>query len=665
MTCKKSSAGHYAPISAYALIGDSHTAALVSCDGSIDWYCPDRFDAPAVFCRVLDSDKGGYMSIEPAGPRSTARRYRESTNILETTFRTSSGKARVTDFMPVFRRKASHRGYDVSTSRRIVRLVEGLAGEVDLRVTFKPTFNYARDKTEIEAVSAGIVAHAGNSFLTLSCPDVSFEEGRDGSVSGSLKVGTGKRYWVVLSYTESQEEAHAQLKNGSHAEELEKTQQYWKKWADRCTYRGRYREDVLRSILTLKMLIYEPTGAIVAAPTTSLPEDIGGMRNWDYRYSWIRDASLIFYALMTVGYQDEATDFIHWLRDTQQRDPTSVPQIMYGIDGRLDLKEVDLQNLDGYMGSKPVRVGNEAYNQFQLDIYGEVLTATYVHYRAPTNRAERMGNYKGKCPAKATWKLLRMLVEQAAEKWQQPDNGIWEVRGGPQQFVYSKVMCWAALDRGIKLAQEYKLEAPVDRWIATRDQIKEAILKKGYDEKIGAFTQAFGSSDLDASALIIPRVGMLPATDHRVKSTIKQIQQQLTHNGLVYRYRSSDGLSGGEGTFTLCSLWMVDALALSGQLEEAHKLFQKVLSYANDVGLLSEEINSKTGDLLGNFPQGFTHLALIRSAVDLAKAAKHGPEEEPEDEAYRATRARRAAREDGSEVRRSKSDTKKQKGKTA
>lgn len=659
MTDTHSSANRYPPISTYALIGDCHTCALVSCDGSIDWYCPERFDAPAVFCRMLDTKKGGYMSIEPADPSSTTRRYLDSTNILETTFRTGSGKVRVTDFMPVFRRQSSHRGYDVASAGQIIRLVEGLSGEVDLEVTFKPTFNYARDHTRLAPVSGGVIARAGGSFLTLSCPAVSFEVDQHHAARGSLKVREGERHWVVLSDASTEEKARMALHPHDCQRKLTDTEEYWTKWAGRCTYRGRYREDVLRSALTLKMLTYEPTGAIVAAPTTSLPEQIGGVRNWDYRYSWLRDASLIFYALMTIGYQDEATDFIHWLRHTQQRDPTAAPQIMYGIDGRHELNEVDLDSLDGYMGSKPVRVGNQAYDQFQLDIYGEVLTAAYAHYRAPTNHAEKGGNHNGKGPAKATWELLRSFVEQAASKWRQPDNGIWEVRGGPQHFLYSKVMCWAAVDRGIKLAQEHHLEAPLDKWVATRDQIRKAILTEGYNEEIGAFTQAFGSPHLDASALTIPRVGFLPPTDPRVKSTVRRIQRDLTHNGLVFRYRADDGLPGGEGTFALCSLWLVDALALGGELEEAHDLFQKVLSYANDVGLLSEEIDSRTGDLLGNFPQGFTHLALIRSAVDMAKVAKHGPEEQPENEAERATRARWGAREGGSEGQSSKPDTQK------
>ena len=654
LSAEPTTANRYPPISTYALIGDCHTAALISHDGSIDWYCPGRFDAPAVFCRMLDAEKGGYMSIEPRDPSSTTRQYLDSTNILETTFRTGSGKVRVTDFMPVSRRQSSHKGYDVASAGQIIRLVDGLSGEVDLAVTFKPTFNFARDHTRLAPVSGGVVAHAGGSFLTLSCPSVSLEVDQHGAAKGALKVRAGEQHWVVLSDAGTEEKARAALHPHDCQHKLTNTEEYWKKWAARCTYRGRYGENVLRSALTLKMLTYEPTGAIVAAPTTSLPEDIGGVRNWDYRYSWLRDASLIFYALMTIGYQDEATDFIHWLRKTQQRAPTAVPQIMYGIDGSRKLNEVDLPNLEGYMGSKPVRIGNGAYDQFQLDIYGEVLTAAYVHFRTPTNHAEKHGNYKGKRPPKDTWHLLRTLAEQAVEKWREPDSGIWEVRGGPQQFLYSKLMCWAAVDRGIKLAQQYDLQAPLDRWIETRDQIRKAILAEGYNEKIGAFTQAFGSPHLDASALIIPRVGFLPPTDPRVQSTIKQVQQHLTHNGFVYRYSTDDGLPGGEGTFTLCTLWMVDALALGGELEEAHELFQKVLSHANDVGLLSEEINSNTGDLLGNFPQGFTHLAVIRSAVDLAKAAKHGPDKVAENEAERAVQARRAASGDHPNVKKSK-----------
>lgn len=645
----------YRPISDYALIGDCHTAALISKEGSIDWYCPRRFDAPAVFCRILDARKGGYLRIVPAGPHEASRRYRNSTNMLETTFRTAKGSARVTDFMPVYQRKAGHRGDDTGNHWRIIRLVEGLSGEVDLSVEFKPTFNYARDETQVDLVSGkGVIAHAGQKYLTLSFPDSNFDTTGDGAKRSTVKLRDGDRHWVVLTDAENPDDAKRALDPGGFDDQFKSTEQYWRSWAARCTFRGAYSDEVLRSVLTLKMLTYEPTGAVVAAPTTSLPENVGGVRNWDYRYTWIRDSSLILYALMTTGFQDEATDFIHWLEETQHKDPTSAPQIMYALDGTRKLTEEKLDNLDGYMHSRPVRVGNAAYDQFQLDVYGELLTAAYLHFQAPTHGRkhidERSDGHsrpgtKGHKPSAKAWNLLKFLVGEAEQLWQEPDNGIWEVRGGRQKFLYSRVMCWAAMDRGIRLSQEYGLDAPVQQWTTTRENIKHAILTQGYNEKIGAFTQAFGSSALDASALIIPRVGLLPPTDPRVRSTVKKIKEELTHDGLVFRYRTEDGLPGGEGTFSLCSFWLVDALTLGGDLDDAQDLFNRITGYANDVGLLSEEIDASTGHLLGNFPQGFSHLALVRSAVDLAKASKHGPEEQPENEAQRAGKARQAAKQ--------------------
>lgn len=635
----------YLPISSYALIGDCHTAALVASDGSIDWYCPQRFDAPAVFCRLLDATRGGFTSLSPVGGYSTTRAYVRNTNLLETSFVTGTGKAKVTDFMPVYRRQRSRRGYDVANAWRIIRMVQGLEGDVEMEIRFRPTFNFAQDPSELAVESGGAVAVSGTQYLTLSCPGVELEPEAPESVRGVFTVRAGERRWIVLTDSSDPDQARKQLDPADCPEQLTTTAKYWEEWSKRCSFRGRYRDAVVRSALTLKLLTYEPTGAIVAAPTTSLPEEIGGVRNWDYRYSWIRDSSLILYALLTIGYHDEAADFLSFLRETQRRDPTSMPQIMYAIDGRRELVEHTLGQMEGYRGSRPVRVGNGAYRQFQLDIFGELLTAAYVHFQTPTNHALRTGNSRGRRPARETWTLLRSLVNQAAERWQEADYGIWEVRGGKQQFLYSKVMCWAALDRGIRLAEGHGLEAPVDRWKRTRDAIRDAVLTNGYNDKVGAFTQAFGSSALDASALIIPRVGLLPATDPRVMSTISLTEERLMRDGLVYRYLTEDGLTGSESTFTLCTLWLADDLALAGETDRATDIFENVLRRANDVGLLAEEINPSTGEQLGNFPQGFTHLALIRTAVDLAKAHKHGAEHQAQTEARRAGEARVAARQ--------------------
>jgi len=642
----------YPPIADYALVGDCHTAALIARDGSVDWFCPGRFDGPAVFCRLLDADRGGYLQLAPAGEFSAQRRYRGRTNVLETTFSSGGGQIRMTDLMPVHRRTSQRRGYDVGTSQRLLRLVEGLSGEVELNLRFKPTFDYARRAADLSpSANEGAVAQAGTHYLTLACPGVTLEADGTGALQGRLRLRAGERRWIALTYAEDPDRAREALAPVDCDEHLARTIEYWEQWAAGCTYQGPYRAEVLRSALVLKLLTYEPTGAVVAAPTTSLPEAIGGERNWDYRYTWLRDASLILYGLMSIGFEDEAADFLHWLEHTTGSDPTQAPQIMYGIDGRRKLPEEELGHLAGYRGSRPVRLGNAAATQRQLDIYGEVLRAASLHYRrAGDARGEGQSTEaKGhQRPSSEAWALLRGMVERAGEHWQEPGSGIWEVRGGPQDFLYGKLMCWAALDCGIRLTEEHQLDAPLDHWRQTRQAIRRAILERGYDAKQGAFTQAFGSPALDASALAIPRIGFLPPTDARVRSTVERIRADLTQDGLVYRYRTHDGLAGGEGTFALCTFWLVDALALGGRLDQARELFEGVLRYANDVGLLSEEINPGSGELLGNFPQGFSHLALIGSAVNMAKAAKHGAEEQSETEAERTGRASQAAAEDHS-----------------
>ena len=636
----------YLPIKDYAIVGDCHTAALIARDGSVDWYCPLRFDAPAVFCRLLDAHKGGSLRLAPTGPATATRRYRGPTNVLETTFVAEGGRVRLTDFMAVTRRKPGRKGQDVETSWQLLRLMEGLDGEVELALYFKPTFNFAQAQTRVSLVAGqGVLAEGDGRYLTLGCPCVALAADGEGGFSGRLRLRAGERHWVALTDSPDRAAAERALRPGPCDQQLAATLDYWRSWAARCSYRGPFREQVLRSALALKLLTYEPTGAIVAAPTTSLPELIGGERNWDYRYTWLRDSTRILYALLTIGYDDEANDFFHWLRRTGHADPTALPQTMYTVDGGRDLPERTL-DLEGHRCSRPVRVGNAAAGQFQLDIFGEVLIAAHMHYQHRARRRAERGEPPGRRgPTHAGWRLLRALVEAAAERWQEPDNGIWEVRGGRQRFLYSRLMCWAALDSGLRLAQEFGLPAPVARWEQTRATIRHAILTEGFDQRLGAFTQAFGSTALDATALMIPVLGFLCGTNPQMKSTIARLRADLTHNGLVYRYCAPDGLPGGEGTFALCTFWLVDALALSGQQEEAQALFEHVVGYANDVGLLSEEIDPESGELLGNFPQGFSHLALIVSAVNLAKTARHGAEEEPQTQAQRSHHARRAAAE--------------------
>lgn len=647
--------GHpdYHPLSEYGVIGDCHTVALISRDGSIDWYCPGRFDAPAVFCRLLDADRGGHLRVAPRDRHSSVQSYLEDTNVLESMFETAGGGVRLSDFMPLYRRTPTRRGYDVGTSNRIVRRIEGLSGTSSLRIDFRPTFDYARRKPSFERLSSsGLLASGGGKTLFLSCStDLNFRAAPGGGMQADLTIESGTTHWLVLSETRSPEETLEAAGPDLCSRQLEETLQYWRSWAGECSYDGPYRPAVLRSALVLKLLTYEPTGAIVAAPTTSLPEQLGGERNWDYRYTWLRDASLILYALTSVGYQHEAADFFEWLQETHQNDPSSALQVLYTIDGRRETGESVLDHLSGYRHSRPVRIGNAAADQLQLDIYGEILTAAHLYFKSGLGEREGEANRSKQRLLHEDWPLLRHLVDRAAERWEEPDNGIWEVRGGLRQTLYSKIMCWAAVDRGMRLAREYSLEAPLEQWNRGRKRIRTAILGRGYSETAGAFVQNLDGTELDSSVLAIPRVGLLPPTDERVQSTITRISRELSSDGLVYRYRSEDGLQGSEATFALCTFWLVDCLALGGRPEEARELFEHVSSFASPLGLFSEEIDSTNGELLGNYPQGFTHMALIGSAVNLAKAARHGAEREPETEFERTARSRAAVMGRGAQNR--------------
>ena len=625
----------FIPIADYAVIGNCHSAALISRGGSIDWYCPGRFDASPVFCRILDARQGGYLSIAPTSSFEVSRAYRGPTAVLDTTFSTDRGRARLTDVMPVHRRQAERQGYDVGTTHQIVRFVEAISGEVELEFRFKPTFGYLDAKMNVTPVDGkGILASAKGEYLVLAAPEIAFERDDDGTCIGRLVLREGQCQWLTLSIATDENQARAALSADGHHEELAETLAFWEEWSGHCAYRGEYEDAVVRSAITLKLLTYEPTGAVIAAPTTSLPEVIGGTRNWDYCYTWLRDSSLLLYALMTVGYEAEATDFFHWLEGTGDCKAGRKPSIAYNIDGGPVPEERIIEKLSGYRDSKPVRVGNAAARQTQLDIYGEVISAADQYIRLQTGQA-----------APRIWPLLRRLVDLAASEWQNPDDGIWEVRGGEREFLYSKLMCWVALDRGLRLSHDYDLPAPTEKWQKVREEIRDSILTKGFNTQVGAFTQFFGGAELDASALAIPRVGFLPATDPRVLATIERVRTRLSHDGFVYRYLGKDSLPGQEASFALSTCWLVDALALSGQTDEARRIYEKILSCANDVGLLSEEIDPATGELLGNFPQGFTHLALIRSAVNLTKTAAHGPEHHAETEAQRASRARKAVKD--------------------
>lgn len=642
MTTPGRECAEYVPIADYALIGNCRTAALISRAGSIDWYCPDRFDSPAMFCRVLDAHRGGYFSVSPVGDFTAERSYLDDTNILKTTHRKGETTVAVTDFMPVDRSDVRGALTDPNDIYRIVRRIEVVAGEAEITISFKPTCDYGLDQPSAEAVQGmGVLARCGDTYLGLACPAESLRQQDGQTWEARVCLRQGDRHDLALVRAPNRETAVRALQYETGDQDLERTRAFWETWASRCTYRGPYRADVIRSALALKLLTYDPSGALVAAPTTSLPEHMGGVRNWDYRYTWLRDSSLILYALLTLSYHQEAERFLDWLRNVIGRHLGQVPQIMYTIDGKGDIPEKTLDQLDGYCGSRPVRIGNAASKQRQIDIYGEVLISAYIHYHHGTTGEGTWGT----APEEGTWRVLRALVNDAAKLWKEPDEGIWEVRGGPRHFVYSKLMCWAAVDRGIRIAQEHGLDADLSRWESVRDEIRKAIEQHGYNAKLGAFVQAFGSDTLDAAVLAIPRVGFLSATDPRVLSTIDRIQHDLTQDGLVYRYRAPDGLAGGEGAFLICSFWLVEALALAGRMEEARQLFERMLRRQNDVGLYSEEIDPATGAFLGNFPQGFTHLALIRAAVDLARADKHGAEEHAHTEGERAVHAKQSAAE--------------------
>ena len=587
------------PISDYAIIGDTRTAALVASDGSIDWFCFPRFDSPAVFCRLLDAGLGGYFKLGSAsGVRPSSRSYLGSTNVLQTIYCTDSGSFRVIDFMPVAAQGPS----------RIVRIVEGFTGWSEIALEVCPTFDFARQRASPVLHAGGASWQANQQRIHLRSP-VQIQHGNDSTVSVRHILKAGARLGFVLECQDSAQERSVDADTDTL---LEQTLQYWEEWASRCTYEGKSRGAVLRSALVLKLLTYAPSGAIVAAPTTSLPEKIGGVRNWDYRYTWIRDASLILHAFMSIGYHEEAHAFFGWLESLRMRDEADTDlKIMYDVLGGSELHETILPHLSGYRSSRPVRVGNGAADQKQLDIYGEFLDAACYCYESMRMQA----------PGPETWRKLQNLANRAAESWSEPDEGIWEIRGGARRYLYSALQCWVALDRASRLARRYGLEADLAHWDATRETIRDAILNEGYNPTLGSFVQAFGETALDASALMLPLVGFLPATDTRVLSTMERIRESLGTSGLIARYLNEDGLPGSEAPFAICSFWLVDNLVLAGRAAEATELFEKLIGFANDVGLLAEEIDPLSGELLGNYPQGFTHLALILSAVQLEKRA--------------------------------------------
>lgn len=602
----------YRPIEDYGLIGDMHTVALVGKDGSIDWCCLPRFDSPSVFARLLDAERGGHFQIAMQAETVTTKQfYWPETNVLVTRFLSEDGVGEVRDFMPVVGGAAD------PSRRQIVRTVRAVRGTVTFRVDCRPAFDYARASHETQIVNEGVCFRSSEGALSLATTiDV---QRRAEGVTADVTLDEGESTTLVLRNIDPSAGCVRTLNPEEAERAFRRTVQYWRDWLSQCSYTGRWREMVQRSALTLKMLTYEPTGAIVAAPTCSLPEEIGGVRNWDYRYTWIRDAAFTLYAFLRIGFTDEARDFIAFLEGLCTRSAAGEGplQIMYGIDGRTDLSEETLGHLDGYRGSAPIRVGNGAYDQLQLDIYGELLDAVYLHdkYGVPIS-------YE-------LWGSVRTFVDWVCEHWHRADEGVWEVRGGRQHFVYSKLMCWVAVDRGLRLARKRSLPADGARWQQCRDALYEAIMEEGWNADRQAFTQQFGGTALDASNLMMPLVRFISPGDDRLLKTLDATMQSpekggLVSNGLVYRYNvdeAHDGLSGEEGTFNICTFWLVEALTRAGRaeparLEDARLIFEQMLGYANHLGLYAEETGTH-GEALGNFPQAFTHLALISAAYNL------------------------------------------------
>jgi GH15 family glucan-1,4-alpha-glucosidase len=597
----------YSPIRDYGIIGDLHSAALIDRLGSIDWFCAPRFDSPSVFARLLDAEKGGSMIVAPEGDFiADSRRYLPGTNILETGLSSAQGRLVITDFM-VAKEQLHHRDDD----HILVRQLEAPDGKLQVKVVVDARFDYGREEPRVESEDDGhcLVLSHGDLHLHFDGPGIWAPEGR--AMVQHVELAPDKPCAVILRY----DGAKSRHRNYDPEHLLSVTRRYWEDWIKRCEYDGPYLDLVFRSALLLKLLIYAPQGSIVAAPTTSLPEWIGGERNWDYRYTWLRDSAFLLYALLLLGYHEEAADFIAWLERVHVGNPNHF-QIMYGIDGRTEIPETEVSELEGYQGSGPVRIGNGAAKQKQLDIYGEVIDSVYLHLRY------------GKAKAAPMRSTLVAMVDQAMNEWKEPDNGIWEVRGGPQHFVYSKLLCWVALDRGISLSHELKVEQERrEKWIWAREEIRHTILTRGWSDKLGSFRQVLDEDELDATSLMIPLLRFLSPLDPRMRMTTRAIQRDLTdENGFVYRYRRDDGLGHSEGTFLLCSFWLVDNLALQGQIAPARDLFERLTAHGNDLGLFSEELDPDSGELLGNFPQAFTHLAIVNAAAHLERAEQNrGP----------------------------------------
>ncbi len=583
------------PIEDYGLIGDTHTAALVGADGSIDWLCLPRFDSEACFAAVLGDGQAGFWRLAPVGGGRAARRgYRGDTLVLETEFDADGGTVRIVDCMPIR-----------ETHPQVVRIVEGVSGTVRMSMDLVMRFGYGRVVPWVRRLDGMLTALAGPDGLALWT--TVHTQGRDRTTVAEFSVSAGQHVPFVLTWFPSHEEPPRPI---DAVFAVDETEAWWNEWAAQCTFSGEWRSAVVRSLVTLKALTYQPTGGIVAAATTSLPETLGGSRNWDYRYCWLRDATLTLQALMRGGYHEEAMAWRDWLLRAVAGDAADL-QIMYGPAGERRLEEWQADWLPGYEGAAPVRIGNAAAGQFQLDVYGEVLSALYDSARA------------GDPPSESAWDLQLALLDFIESGWREPDDGIWEVRGPRRHFTHSKVMAWVAVDRAVRSVEECGFAGPLDRWRQLRDEIHAEVCAKGFNSDVGAFTQYYGGTGLDASLLMIPLVGFLPATDERVRSTIEAIERDLTEDGFVLRYRAEeagdvDGLQGHEGAFLACSFWLADCLYLVGRTDDARSLFERLLDLRNDLGLLSEEYDARARRQVGNFPQAFSHVSLVNAAYNLS-----------------------------------------------
>ena len=609
----------YQPIENYGLIGNLRTAALVGMDGSLDWLCVPHFDSPSVFAAILDDRIGGRFRIAPPEDHLQPRQlYWPNTNILITRFLHKEGIGEIEDYMPVS-------GPQTLPVDLVVRRVRAVLGQMPFHLECRPAFDYARAKHQTTICEQGARFDGPGLSLGLASTVPLRQDGN--GVVADFVLNEGERATFILRQVDPGSDSGECLGTDQAEQRFRETVTYWQRWLAKCTYQGRWREMVQRSALALKLMTFEPTGALIAAPTTSLPEDIGGHRNWDYRYTWLRDASFTLYALMRIGFTEEAAHFMEWLEARWRDDPADENgplQLMYALDGRTELEEFELPHLEGYRGSKPVRIGNGAHNQLQLDIYGELMDSVYLF------------NKHGSPLGYDAWLDLRKLINWLCDNWARPDEGIWEVRGGRRNFVYSRMMCWVALDRGLRLAEKRSFPAERTRWLQVRDEIYEDVMQHGWDPDRKAFVQAYGSSALDASNLIMPLVFFMAPNDPRMLSTIAAMRQPLSKGGLsagglIYRYdvnETPDGLRGHEGTFNMCTFWLVEALTRAGRtdprmLEEARLLFEEMLSYANHLGLYAEQTGAH-GEALGNFPQAFTHLALISAAFNLDRALGRG-----------------------------------------